>query len=245
MSIAFFDVDGTLLPHPSLERRFFWNLARRGKIPVANYFHWATQMLRPSFTNLATAAQSNKMYLRGVSRNVLSAADSREYRRCVPELFPGAIQRIWWHTLRGDVTVLVTGTLAPLAQIVKSALERELLWRGIETQISVFATQLVTHQGHWTGSVNHAPMFGDAKAAAVKEFAIARTVPLSQCFAYGDHALDCPMLQAVGRPFAVNPTSHLRRIAQQKGWPTLHWSPCPRRTAATHHALKWKGEVAR
>lgn len=245
MSIAFFDVDGTLLPHPSLERRFFWNLARRGEIPVANYFHWATQMLRPSFTNFAAAAQSNKMYLRGVSSSVPSAADSREYRRWVPEFFPGAIQRIWWHTLRGEVIVLVTGTLAPLAEIVKSALERELLSRGIETQISVFATQLVTHQQHWTGSVNGALMFGDAKAAAVKEFAITRSIPLSKCFAYGDHALDGPTLQAVGRPFAVNPTSHLRRIAQRNGWPMLHWSPCPRRTAATRHALKWKGEVAR
>jgi HAD superfamily hydrolase (TIGR01490 family) len=237
MSIAFFDVDGTLLPHPSLERRFFWSLARRGKIPTASYFRWAAQMLRFRFSSFTAAAQLNKTYLRGISDSVLSAGGSSENRHWVPKFFPGAIQRVWWHALRGDMIVLVTGTLSPLAEVVKSALERELLWCGLESQVSVFATELGIHNGRWTGAVKGVPMFGEAKAAASKQFAVVRGVSLSQCFAYGDHALDRSMLEAVGNPIAINPTSGLRRIAQQNGWHVINWSPCPQRTSATRLAL--------
>ena len=245
MSIAFFDVDGTLLPHPSLERRFFWNLVRNRKIPAGNYFRWAAEMFRLGVPRFRTAAQANKMYLRGISATLLSAMGSGETNHWVPELFPAAIQRVWEHALRGDTIVLVTGTLAPLAKIVQSALERELLWRGVETQIPVIATQLAERHGCWTGCIVGAAMFGDAKANAVRQFASSNGVPLSQCFAYGDHALDRSMLEVAGIRFAVNPTFRLRRMARRNGWPIVSWSPHPPRTAATRRASKWKGDAAR
>jgi phosphoserine phosphatase len=244
MSIAFFDVDGTLLPHPSLERRFFWYLARRGKIRAANYSRWIAEMFRLSSANLATALQSNKMYLRGVSAAVLCQGCCAQSRYWMPEFFPAAMQRIWWHALRGDRTVLVTGTLAPLAEVVKAALERELLGRGVESQVSVFATELGLCEGSWTGTVAGEPRLGEAKAAAVKRFALVCGAPLSECFAYGNHALDRSMLEAVGTPIAVNPTSRLRQIARQRGWQVMKWAVRARRPAPPH-ALKWKGEVAR
>jgi HAD superfamily hydrolase (TIGR01490 family) len=245
MSIAFFDVDGTLLPHPSLEKRFFWHLVSRGKIPPANYLHWTAEMVRLSVTSFATAAQLNKMYLREVSADVLSEKGSQQNRHLIPKFFPAAIQRVWWHALRGDAIVLVTGTLAPLAEIVKSALQRELLWRGVEARILVVATRLAASNGRWTGSVDGVPMFGEAKAAAIKQFTIGRGVSLSHCFAYGDHILDGSMLAAVGNPIAVNPTARLRRIAQHNGWPVMNWTLCPQRIPSPPHPLKWKGEVAR
>jgi alcohol-forming fatty acyl-CoA reductase len=243
MSIAFFDIDGTLLPHPSLERRFFWNLFRAGKIPVGNHLRWAAEMFGHGGAEFSVAAQSHKIYLRGVSTAVMSEMRSWQ-TRWVPEFLPAALQRVWWHALRGDTIVLVTGTLAPLAEIVQAALERELLLRGVESRISVIATQLTAQDGRWTGRVSGSPMFGESKAAAIREFAQARVDSLQECAAYGDHFLDRFMLQAVGNPFAVNPTSGLRRIALRKGWQVVIWSPCPWRTPATRHALKWKSEAA-
>jgi HAD superfamily hydrolase (TIGR01490 family) len=244
MSIAFFDVDGTLLPHPSLELRFFLNLLRAGKIPAGNYFRWAAEIFRQGVPQFGMVTQANKMYLRGVSAGVLSEMESQNPRNWVPEIFPAAIERVWWHSLRGDTIVLVTGTLAPLAEIVKSALERALLLRGMESQVCVMATRLASQYGCWTGRVSGPPMLGQAKAVAIREFANAREVSLRKCAAYGDHSLDRFMLEAVANPFAVNPTSGLREIARRNGWPVVSWSPCPRRAAAPP-ALKWKGEVAR
>ena len=37
----------------------------------------------------------------------------------------------------------------------------------------------------------------------------------------GRSATDVPMLEAVGRPHAVNPDRDLREIAEERGWPIL------------------------
>src|SRR5205814_2610384 len=43
---AFFDIDGTLLAKPPLERRFFGELRWQGKILTRNYFLWIAEAVR-------------------------------------------------------------------------------------------------------------------------------------------------------------------------------------------------------
>lgn len=240
MSIAFFDVDGTLLPFPSLERRLVWNLFRLRQIPAASCLRWVMRSIRLGPWNLNAIARSNKAYLCGVPARVLE--DSLPG---TPEFFSAAVQRVWWHALRGDTIVLLTGTLAPLAGAVKFALERELLWRGVEAEIHVVATQLQVINALCTGRVLGEPMFGKEKAIALRRFAAAAGVTSGECFAYGDHHADHWMLTAAGKPFAVNPTRGLRRIARDRCWPILAWTPCSPRTLLARNSLKWKGEAAR
>jgi HAD superfamily hydrolase (TIGR01490 family) len=245
MSIAFFDVDGTLLRKPSLERRFFWYLQRRGEISIVNCLRWIAETVRLGFRGVRAAMQGDKTYLRSLSLQILSESRFQARAPWLPEFFPAAVQRVWWHALRGDSLVLVSGTLAPLAEIVKYALQRELLWRGVETKISVLATQLEIREGSCTGRVAGVAMFGEEKARAARKFARARNISLAQCSAYGDSSLDRWMLGAVGHPFAVNSTSRLRRTARLRGWQMLEWTHCPVRTAGEQRALKLKGEAAR
>ena len=240
MSIAFFDVDGTLLPHPSLERRLFWNFFHRGKIPAASCLRWTTQCVRLGLWNFRAIAQSNKSYLHGVQAIAIENPTS-----CIAEFFPSAMQRVWWHALRGDTIVLLTGTLAPLAINVKLALERELLWRGVEAKLLVIASQLEVTDGRCTGNLLGAPMSGEQKASALTQFAATAGVPFDDCFAYGNHHADRWMLAAAGQPFAVNPSTTLRRLARHQGWRILNWTPCPSRTLSARNAFKWKGEAAR
>jgi phosphoserine phosphatase len=268
---AFFDIDRTLLAAPALERRFFWELQRRGKIPARNYFAWLAETLRLGLRNprdLRAIVQTNKGYLRGVHAETPGRANSSnphagnasppDHNPCnatsdaafsnttrgsadrgtetagkwLPEFFPAAIQRVWWHALRGDAIVLVSGTLAPLAEIVKFALERELVWRGVDCKIFVIATQLEIADGCWTGKVSGAAIFGEEKALGVKEFARAQNISLARCSTYGDSWQDRWMLAAVGHAFAVNPTRRLRRIARSRGWQILCWTHCAVRTAS-------------
>ena len=44
---AFFDLDGTLIGGPSLERRFFEELRYQGAIPLRNYFLWLARTAFP------------------------------------------------------------------------------------------------------------------------------------------------------------------------------------------------------
>ena len=46
---------------------------------------------------------------------------------------------------------------------------------------------------------------------------------LERCFAYGDSASDRWMLEAAGKPAAVNPSNDLARIARRNDWPVLRW----------------------
>jgi HAD superfamily hydrolase (TIGR01490 family) len=238
MSIAFFDIDGTLLARPSLERRFFHELRRQKKIPAKNYFAWLAEMFRQAPRDLWTSVHGNKMYLRGVPANTLCASGETSGTAWLPEFFPAAMQRVWWHALRGDSIVLVSGTPEPLAAIVKFALERELLWRGVESKVSVLATQLQICNGQWSGRISGPPMFGEAKARAVKDFAAAHNISLPQCSAYGDSSQDRWMLAAVGHPFAINATPRLRRVARLGSWPMLEWSHSAVRTAGEQRPLR-------
>ncbi len=63
---AFFDLDGTLVALPSLERRLFRTLRYRREIRTKNYFSWLLESLRLMPRGINAILQGNKMYLRGV-----------------------------------------------------------------------------------------------------------------------------------------------------------------------------------
>jgi HAD superfamily hydrolase (TIGR01490 family) len=254
MNAAFFDIDGTLLATPSLERRLFRDLCWKRKIPTRNYLRWVREAVRLGLRDLRLATHGNKEYLRGLAVEALST-NGRGPGSCgAVELLPAAVQRVWWHAMRGDSIVLVSGTLQPLGEGVKFALERELLWRGVDVHVTVLATRLEVREGRCTGRVLGAPVFGEEKERAIRQLAARRGILLSHCSAYGDSALDRWMLAAVGNPCAVNPDRALKKIAGRRGWPLVSWThgdsrtkSASQRTGSSSRLGTWKrrSETAR
>jgi len=224
MNAAFFDIDGTLLAKPSLERRLLRDLQRRRAIRPTNYLRWLAEAVRMSAVDPRKAMHGNKTYLRGLAPAELCTGEGADCSAGSVELFPAAVQRVWWHAMRGELIVLVSGTLEPLAKDVKFALERELLWRGVDVNVFVLATQLEVRDGRFTGRVLGAPMFAEEKAQAILRFSRQMGIVLSQCGAYGDSMLDRWMLAAVGHAVAVNPDAKLKTLAHLRGWPTISWT---------------------
>ena len=74
---AFFDLDGTLMPLPSLERRFFRVLRYRQEIPVKNYLAWLKEAVRLMPLGINAVAHWNKMYLKGVKSFAESDGENR------------------------------------------------------------------------------------------------------------------------------------------------------------------------
>jgi phosphoserine phosphatase len=118
---------------------------------------------------------------------------------------------------------LLSGTLVPLAREAAGALEAKLADRGIAVTIRVIATRLEERDGRWTGRILGEAMFGQAKARAAKRLAEDRGLNLRRCYAYGDSLNDRWLMEAVGRPVAVNPSKDLASIARTLGWPILNW----------------------
>jgi len=214
---AFFDLDGTLLPEPSLERRFFSELRRTGAIPFTNYLRWATEAVRLLLRGPIAVQQRNKRYLTGVNGDLA-------FRHLGSiSFFEEGIGRVAWHAQQGHEIVLVSGTLEPLARLAATALECELATRGLEIRLYVFATLLAQMDGHWTGQLTGEAKFGSAKARTAEKFTAARRFDLRDCFAYGNSLLDWHILSAVGHAHVVNPGKEMATLASEKDWPIWHW----------------------
>src|SRR3984893_11154615 len=221
---AFFDLDGTLIPLPSLERRLFRDLRYRRAIPIGNYFSWLAGTARLAPGGIQMMRHANKMYLRGVRRDGSESPDVGETNGAVPRFFPAAIDQVVWHAKQGHGIVLVSGTLAALANELAVALVVRLAVRGIEASVGVCATRLEENDGRWTGRIIGDAMFGEAKWRAVRRLAAETGFELARCYAYGDDESDRWMLEAVGRPVAVNPTPEMEKLARRREWAVMAWT---------------------
>jgi len=259
---AFFDLDGTLVALPSLEKRFFRMLRYRRAIRAKNYFSWLREAMRLMPRGISAILQANKMYLRGVqicdecgegdgdvsswhkdghqAEGQASAPPRRNLRLPVPAFFSQAIERVAWHAKQGHEIVLISGTLERLARGAARVMGAELAARGIKVTIRVFATRLEEIDGRWTGRVLGEAMFGEAKARAAKRLAEEMRLDLERCYAYGDSLNDRWLMAAVGRPAAVNPSKDFADVARTRGWPVLNWEGKERR----RQRRRGHGEVA-
>lgn len=87
----------------------------------------------------------------------------------------------------------------------------------------VIAVALKIHDGKLTGEVE-GPLWGEEKAAAIRDHAHRNQLSLPRSYAYSDHHSDLHFLQLVGHPVAVNATRRLRTYASQHHWPMETWN---------------------
>jgi HAD superfamily hydrolase (TIGR01490 family) len=216
---AFFDLDGTLMALPSLERRLLRMLRYQRAISMKNYWWWLAEAVRLAPRGASAILHANKMYLRGVAVDRLGKIGLN----AALELFADAIERMAWHARQGHAIVIVSGTLERLAQETARAIEEELGERGIFPGIRVRATRLEGIDGHWTGRILGEAIFGKAKLRTALRIAAEMKLDLKQCYAYADSSSDRWLLAAVGWPVAVNPSNDLARLARIRAWPVLNW----------------------
>jgi HAD superfamily hydrolase (TIGR01490 family) len=215
---AFFDIDGTLLPPPSLERRFASFLLAHDKIHVTNIIRWLAHRAMTLLRGTKSALDANKYYLAQVQESAV--ADWENSLAAVsPDvdplpLFAEGIERISWHIAQGHRVFLVSGTLAPLARVVANR------FRDV---VGVCATELVVRDGRWTGRIAGEHVSGAAKTRAILKLARKYDLSLPRSYAYGNDVTDGPMLSAVGHPVVVNPSQRLLRIAHDREWKVHHW----------------------
>jgi HAD superfamily phosphoserine phosphatase-like hydrolase len=108
------------------------------------------------------------------------------------------------HHASGHPIFIITGTLAPLAQVIAARLP---------VAAGIAATELETcWQGRdavWTGSIAGEHMSGRAKVKAMERQASQCRLDLARSYAYGDSVRDIPMLERAGHAVAVNPTARM------------------------------------
>ncbi|GAA4471510.1 HAD-IB family hydrolase [Rhodococcus olei] len=88
----------------------------------------------------------------------------------------------------------------------------------------ILCTEPELRGGMLTGALASPPLWGPAKAKALRDYADRRGADLANAFAYSNGAEDVPMLESVGHPVALNPDRGLTRQARRSGWPIVHLS---------------------
>lgn len=217
--VAFFDVDETLLAEKSMVS--FWRhwsaqLAREGRTPGD---------LRTAGADRATLNRAYFTHFAGVHRAVLEESARRwyaGYRRGRRAYLPATLRRLHGHRAYGDEIALVTGSGRLLVQPLADDLGAH----------HVLATEQVTDaEGRFTGDVARS-LIGDGKREAVNALLRRLGVRAEDCYAYGDHSTDLPMLTAVGHPVVVGDDPVLTGHGLPRGWRFLANVPGPRGVSA-------------
>jgi HAD superfamily hydrolase (TIGR01490 family) len=130
-----------------------------------------------------------------------------------PIVYDEAVELIGEHKAAGRDVVIVSSSGEEIVGPIGAMLGAD----------HVVATQMHVADGKYTGEIGRYA-FGPEKAVAIRGLAEERGYDLTGCYGYSDSVTDVPMLEAVGHPFAVNPDRALRRIAAERGWPTLVFS---------------------
>ncbi|WP_260146620.1 HAD family phosphatase [Streptomyces sp. 2132.2] len=214
--VAFFDVDETILQTKTMIAFWqYWQIHRPDRGP--------RDSRDPGLADLLTLPreEANRGYYRlygGVPSAELAEAGRRwyeEYRRGESVVVIAALNALRRHQRCGDTVVLVSGSMRACLEPVAEELGVDLL---------LCTEQERTAAGVFTGELLR-PMIGPAKAAAVTAAMHALRVDPRDCFAYGDHASDLGMLEAVGHPVVVGGDSVL--LAAARAGRVGHWRVLP------------------
>lgn len=217
-TVAFFDVDGTLLKSTivhcyiwmrSLQMPFFLkHLWLIGFLPKIVYYLILDSISRTRFNEVF---YRNYRGLEVAEMKALSMEMFEAYIR--PKIFSEAVSQIQEHKEQGTAVVLVTGSLDFVVQPIADYLAVD----------AVLAPQLREQDGQFTGELTTAPLIGEAKAEAMRDYADQHEVSLEESYAYGDSQSDLPMLECVGNPIVVNPGKSFRQKALKSGWEMHEW----------------------
>ncbi|CAP41155.1 HAD family hydrolase [Bordetella petrii] len=216
--LALFDLDHTLLP---LDSDYQWAdfLARTGRAGDPDEARRRNDDLMVRYNQGQLTAEQAAEFMLGLLAAHTPfdlAAWHEEFMAQVvrPDITPQALQLVERHLSAGDLCALVTATnsfvTAPIARAF-----------GVPHLI---ATDPEYRNGRYTGRIQGTPSFKEGKVVRVKQWLAGMGLTLadfSESFFYSDSVNDVPLLEAVSRPVAANPSPSLRDIARTRGWQVL------------------------
>jgi HAD superfamily hydrolase (TIGR01490 family) len=213
-SIAFFDLDGTLVLG---QTQFLIVLFLRKRNLLSLVFLLGTGLWFAAYKARLVrvtqeAREKGASILAGLSQaRVADLMTQFVEEVLVPRLHPKAVAALRAHQAGGDYVVVVSAALEPVVKALSESL-------GV---IDYIGAPCQVKDGRYTGLLDGPMPYGKEKARLALAFAERWTVNMSDCWAYADHETDLPLLRSVGHAVAVHPKSGLLEAAKRAGWPIL------------------------
>lgn len=211
-TIAFFDLDGTLIHGFSIVS-MFWERALSGKVApveaVRQLFTLVTHGLNG--TEYSRLLEELAEQLAGTPEHELVALGHTVFDKYLAgSIYPESRALVRAHQERGHTVVIVTSATAYQSDSIARELDIE----------HVLCNRLETRKGEFTGEVAKPICFGSGKKRAAEAFADSHGADLADCYFYTDGLEDLPLLEAVGFPRPLNPEATLESIARRRDWLT-------------------------
>jgi len=211
MALAIFDLDNTLIAGDS---DYSWGefLVQQGKVDADQYREMNEQFYRDYQKGildirdyLAFALQP----LAQMSREELSLLHRQFMAEVVqPMWLPQAVSLLQQHRRQGDYLLVITSTNRFVVEPICARL-------GVD---DFLATDLVVHNGLYTGEVDGEPTFREGKVLCLRAWLAKTNQNLEGSYCYTDSINDLPLLDVVENPVAVDPDDSLAEVARQRGW---------------------------
>lgn len=210
---AFFDLDGTLIPHTSSERIFIKHLIDIGVLTVIDFLH----VLEGAVYNITGGWQGisrkNKFYLKGKKAQHIESIAKEYFEKHIDSIVSMSARNIIEkHKSNGDVLIMVSGS----PYFIVEVFARTLGFNDYK------GTDLMIKNEKFTGRIVGIHPLGKTKIDIIQFFVKKYALNINDSTIYANHFKDRYMLELSSKPVAVNPTRRLKKYAAQKGWKILY-----------------------
>lgn len=214
MSVAFFDLDGTLVVGQTtvLLVRFLRSAGVVSRAFVVGTGLWFLGYKVGLIRVTEKSREKGAGVFAGLSDGEVDDLMTRFTAEIlVPRLHAAATAALVEHQAAGDRVMVISAALDP----VVGALCRHL---GVDDFVGT-PCEVVNgrYSGRLTGPSPHAAEKVKVAAAFMQRWG----ADPDDCWAYADHGSDVALLKSVGHPVAVNAHSALLKVARQAGWPIV------------------------
>ncbi|MEM1144258.1 MAG: HAD-IB family hydrolase [Pseudomonadota bacterium] len=208
---AIFDFDGTIISGYSAIA-FIREQLRRGDLSAREFVELTAAMTSFGLGNISFSGMMTitTQFMRGIEEETYVELGEDLFTRQISRLvYPESRKLIQAHQRKGH-TVAIISSATPY-QVEPAAADL-----GIE---NVLCTQVEVENGKFTGSVIRPTCFGQGKVDAAEVLAESVNADLDDGFFYSDSTDDQLLLERIGNPVALNPSSKLRAVAKDYNWP--------------------------
>lgn len=212
---AFFDVDLTITNRDSF--RYFLEVQY-----LHNFYNWHFAplvfvygiMKKMKFISLQSFKERALISFIGKTKSYIQEEGSYFTNRYLLLIIRSqALRKIRWHKKEGHLVYIATSS----PDIYIKHLSEYLKCDGYE------CSRLAYRDNSFIGKFEGRDCLGHEKLDRLRIIAENLNIDIEASFGYADQESDIPLLEWVGFPTAVSPTSPLRKTAMHRGWKIEVW----------------------
>ncbi|MCL2012047.1 MAG: HAD-IB family hydrolase [Cystobacterineae bacterium] len=216
MSVAFFDLDRTLISQNSalLWIQQQWKAGVLKRTSSIKTLGWFVRYNLGWGNSAAPLVQAMEGFA-GVSHGEILEKTKKFYEEEVRRFYrPGALKELEEQQREGRECILLTSSTQYLGERVAADL-------GLDDCLANVLE--VDAHGKLTGRIEGIVCYGHGKLLKAEAKLAQLNIALSECSFYTDSYADLPVMEAIGNPVAVNADLRLRRWAKKHGHPIVDW----------------------